>query len=87
MLIRATSESEGARRGDANNFYQTNCAGPNLNMVGSMSNTRDLVSNSERKVIYQRYGGDRRYLNRYAPDACPSNRFWNENGYLRCVGN
>lgn len=67
--------------------YETHCAGPNLNMVGSREDGKQLYHSQTRGVYYDRRGGDRRYQNVYLADACPSRSFWNENGTLRCSGN
>lgn len=79
MYIWSTPASK-ATKSDARNRYVTQCSGPRMRGAAEQ-----LVETSNRDVVYAR-GGDRPYKNEYAVSACPSKRFWNENGYLRCSG-
>jgi len=85
MLVLANLDYFFEQEGPPAGSYKTHCEGPRLNTLGWGRPFRSLFSNGERHVMYFRNGGDRRYRNFYAPDACPSKRFWNENGYLRCA--
>lgn len=79
MYIWSTPASE-ATKSDARNRYFTSCDGPKMRGAAEQ-----LVETSNRDVLYVR-ADNRNYRNEYAVAACPSKRFWNENGYLRCSG-
>lgn len=79
MYIWSTPASK-ATKSNARNRYFTRCDGPKLR-----GSSETLVETSNRDVRYVQ-GGGRPYRNEYAVSACPTKRFWNENGYLRCSG-
>ena len=65
---------------DGRNKFRTSCKGPRL-----LAPSKTLVNTGSQSVTYTAAGGRRKYYNIMRVSACPTHKFWNQNGYLRCV--
>lgn len=99
LMYVSSLHNETIRRGKnpaEENFFITFCEGPKLQNVGTsaiktLAHTTNRETSyfkkphkSDEKDIFGRIARDRYYFNRWKATSCPSSKFWNESGYLRC---